>query len=119
MKNGFLKTSILLLTVVLSLAIIVGCKKKEAAAGQKTVQILEQENKELAKQLEARDKETADLKSSIAKSNEERDAAKKTLDMQMQALGDEMIKMFEENAKLEVDVNSLKKQIEQLKAKPN
>lgn len=116
MTKGYLRTLVLIIVVGLAVTIVCGCRTKGTGASGKTVQMLEQENKELASQIAAKDKEIAELKSSLAKSKEGSDTANKQVDQQMQSLGDEMLKMMEENAKLQQDVNSLKKQIEQMKA---
>ena len=97
MKKGFLRFFVLISVIVLVLSAAGGCSKKEeeANANAKKIQVLELENKELREKLEA---------------------GKKEYDTQMQVMGNEVIKMFEENMQLQADVNNLKKQIEQLKA---
>jgi archaellum component FlaC len=136
MKKGFEKALILSLSIAVVLLITAGCQKQTTTTQKGTAQATDKagkqvviktearqtseaktkttgaENIELKKQLATKDSQIESLKKTLEKYEEEKAAT----DKDVSSLAEETMKTFEANAKLQEEVDNLKKQIEQSKA---
>jgi predicted nucleic acid-binding Zn-ribbon protein len=140
MKKGFEKVLIPAVIISVVLMITAGCQEQKTTTQKTSVQAIDKtgksvviktesrqtgdkaakltvaENAELKKQLARKDSQIGGLKKAIDKCEEEKDAVKKQLESDSNALGEELMKSFEETIKLQEENQNLKKEIEQLKA---
>jgi chromosome segregation ATPase len=136
MKKGFEKALILSLSIAIVLLTAAGCQKQTTTTQKGTIKAADKagkqvvikteakqtsdktakttgaENIELKKQLAAKDSQIESLKKAL----EKYEAEKAAMEKEMDSIGEETFKVFEENMKLQDDVNNLKMHIEQIEA---
>ena len=112
MKKEVRQFTILALCLVLT-GLICGCAKQQAPSEKQTRLV----SAELQRTIALKDKEIATLKSLIKKCEDEKAILMNKSDDAEKAMGDEFMKMFEDNLKLQEENAALKKQIEELKNK--
>ena len=91
--------------------LIFGCAKQQVA-NEKQARLV---SADLQKTIALKDKQIGSLKEAIKKCEDEKGMLQNKSEDSEKALGDEFMKMFEENVKLQEENTALKKQIEDLK----
>jgi len=115
MKNGLLKTIVLVTVLMIIILINAGCQEQKIV-GDRKARAIAAENLELKKQLAAKDKEIENLKRAVANREVDKQAVSKAVKAELDKVNADIFEMFENNIKLEEENKALKKQIEELKA---
>ena len=111
MKREVRQSLIWVICAVLVVITISGCSKQQQSDTKQNRLM----SAELQKQITERDKTIKVLKNQIAECQDENAVLKRETEKYTDALGEEAMKMFEENLQLQEENNGLKKQIEELK----
>ena len=117
MKKSKWIAAILIAGFFLCILITAGCEE-EQSPGLKQSKLITEENMNLKKQIEKKDIEIAKLKKAIDTCETEKITIKKEMEKQVNAIGEETLKTFEDYVRVEEENRNLKKQIEELQKQP-
>ena len=123
MKNGFVKSITLAVGIALVFLIVSGCQEQTTATQKCSIKAPPDAAGVQVKQTGGRSsievkKPTAEiemLKASLNQCQEENEALKKAQEKSLDEMGEEAMNAFDENIKLQEEVQKLQKQIEELK----